>query len=128
MIFFNLLTTASAKWLFIDFTVKCLTILLVNGETLERERFKITQTLSIKKKTDVKNKYPSATNLCAKCPWQCYTSSGNYSGYSGAFKCMMDGAGDVAFVKHTTVGDVGANASQYEYLCKDGRRSGVYKN
>ena len=41
---------------------------------------------------------------------------------------MMDGAGDVAFVKHTTVGDSGADASQYEYLCKDGTRSGVYKN
>ena len=41
---------------------------------------------------------------------------------------MMDGAGDVAFVKHTTVGESGADASQYEYLCKDGTRSGVYKN
>ena len=40
---------------------------------------------------------------------------------------MMDGAGDVAFVKHTTVGDSGVDASQYEYLCKDGTRSGVYK-
>ena len=81
----------------------------------------------LKKKTDVKNNYPAATNLCAKCPQECSSSSGNYSGYSGAFKCMMDGAGDVAFVKHTTLGDSGANASQYEYLCIDGRRSGVYK-
>ena len=40
---------------------------------------------------------------------------------------MMAGAGDVAFVKHTTVGDVGADASEYEYLCKDGGRMGVYK-
>ena len=40
---------------------------------------------------------------------------------------MMDGTGDVAFVKHTTVGDSGVDASQYEYLCKDGKRSGVYK-
>jgi len=109
-----------------------LTILLVNGETLERERFKLLKLkncvhLKQKKNTDVKKKYPSATNLCAKCPHEC-RSSGPYSGYSGAFKCMMDDAGDVAFVKHTTVGDVGATASQYEYLCKDGTRSGVYKN
>ncbi|XP_015772337.1 PREDICTED: melanotransferrin-like [Acropora digitifera] len=76
---------------------------------------------------DVKDKYSAATNLCAKCPWQCSTSSGNYSGYSGAFKCMMDGAGDVAFVKHTTVGDVGADASQYEYLCKDGTRDASWE-
>ena len=86
-----------------------------------------TQTVSIKKKTDVKNKYSSATNLCAKCPEECSSSTGPYSGYNGAFKCMMAGAGDVAFVKHTTVGDVGVDANQYEYLCKDGTRSGVYK-
>ncbi|KAK2574197.1 Serotransferrin [Acropora cervicornis] len=76
---------------------------------------------------NVKNKYSAATNLCAKCPQECSSSTGPYSGYNGAFKCMMDGAGDVAFVKHTTVGDVGANASLYEYLCKDGNRMGVYK-
>ena len=40
---------------------------------------------------------------------------------------MMAGAGDVAFVKHTTVGESGEDASQYMYLCKDGSRSGVYK-
>ena len=40
---------------------------------------------------------------------------------------MMDDAGDVAFVKHTTVGDSRVDASQYEYLCKDGTRKGVYK-
>ncbi|XP_067032998.1 melanotransferrin-like [Acropora muricata] len=76
---------------------------------------------------NVKNKYSSASNLCAKCPWQCDTSSGNYSGYAGAFKCMMDGAGDVAFVKHTTVGDSGEDASQYMYLCTDGTRSASWE-
>ncbi|KAK2574286.1 Melanotransferrin [Acropora cervicornis] len=71
---------------------------------------------------NVKNRYSAATNLCTKCQQECSSSTGPYSGYNGAFKCMMDGAGDVAFVKHTTVGDVGANASLYEYLCKDGNR------
>ncbi|XP_067032993.1 serotransferrin-like isoform X2 [Acropora muricata] len=77
---------------------------------------------------NVKEKYPSATNLCEKCPQECSSSTGPYSGYNGAFKCMMAGAGDVAFVKHTTVGDVGADASEYEYLCKDGGRMASWEN
>ena len=40
---------------------------------------------------------------------------------------MMEGAGDVAFVKHTTVKDSGEDSSLYEYLCTDGSRNGVYK-
>ena len=39
----------------------------------------------------------------------------------------MEGAGDVAFVKHTTVADSKADASKYQYLCTDGTRKGVYK-
>ena len=42
---------------------------------------------------------------------------------------MADGAGDVAFVKHTTTAEVLADGqygslNDYEYLCKDGRRMG----
>ena len=62
-------------------------------------------------------------NLCALCPDEC-TKAGNYSGYAGAFQCLKDGLGDVAFVKHTTVPS--AEASNYQYLCKDGSRAGMY--
>ena len=62
-------------------------------------------------------------NLCALCIDEC-SKQGYYSGYSGAFKCLKDGVGDVAFVKHTTVPS--AEASSYVYLCKDGTTDGRY--
>ena len=73
------------------------------------------------------------TNLCAICKgtgeYKCSKDSSKnaYVGYHGAFKCMGDGAGDVAFVKHTTtqeVVDAGGYGvvGDYEYLCKDGTR------
>ncbi|XP_068748594.1 melanotransferrin-like [Montipora capricornis] len=78
---------------------------------------------------NVKNKYPAATdNLCSLCSAECRTTNGNYSGYSGAFKCMNTGLGDVAFIKHTTLSENNANASQYEYLCKDGSRKGSWED
>lgn len=40
---------------------------------------------------------------------QTCSSNDEYYGYSGAFKCMMDDDGDVAFVKHTTADDENAN-------------------
>ena len=61
-------------------------------------------------------------NKCSKDP-----SKNAYVGYHGAFKCMADRVGDVAFVKHTTTQEVVAtggygSVADYEYLCKDGSR------
>ena len=67
-------------------------------------------------------------NLCEPmCLSEC-KAAGKYSGYSGAFKCLMDGVGEVAFVKHTTVMENvnASDASNYRYLCNDGSRAGTY--
>ena len=71
---------------------------------------------------DTKGNNPD--NLCALCKDEC-KNTGDYSGYSGAFKCMNDDVGVVAFVKHTTVTDnvKTEEVSNYEYLCKDGTRA-----
>ena len=63
------------------------------------------------------------SNLCDLCKDEC-NKTGNYSGYSGAFQCLKDGMGDVAFIKHTTVPP--ADANQFMYLCKDGNTKGRY--
>lgn len=54
-----------------------------------------------------------ATKLCSLCAGdiekndkstKCnFDSSESYSGYTGAFRCLVEGGGDVAFVKHVTV-------------------------
>ncbi|NXU35152.1 TRFE protein, partial [Drymodes brunneopygia] len=52
--------------------------------------------------------------------------TGPYSGYSGAFHCLKDGKGAVAFVKHTTVQEnAPAEKDEYELLCLDGTRQPV---
>uniref|UniRef100_A0A8C4RBB5 Transferrin-like domain-containing protein n=1 Tax=Eptatretus burgeri TaxID=7764 RepID=A0A8C4RBB5_EPTBU len=92
---------------------------------------------------------PLDSNLCKKCVGsgvnivgdsdtdKCKRSSSErYSGYSGAFRCMAEGAGDVAFVKHLTVPENtdGANpapwannlkSSDFELLCIDGTRAPI---
>ncbi|KAJ8034044.1 Melanotransferrin [Holothuria leucospilota] len=57
-----------------------------------------------------------------------------YYGYAGAFRCLAEGAGDVAFVRHVTVEeyaglhkkDLGWNthltSNDFQYLCPDGTR------
>jgi len=79
---------------------------------------------------DEASKYKNLCELCAgtgtdKCTKD--SSKNRYVGYHGAFKCMGDGKGDVAFVKHTTtqevVDDGGyGKVDDYEYLCRNGTR------
>ncbi|KAG5847739.1 hypothetical protein ANANG_G00129410 [Anguilla anguilla] len=63
-------------------------------------------------------------NLCKLCGNDCSRTHKNpFYDDSGAFKCLVEGGGDVAFVKHTTVPD--SEKSKYELLCKDGTRKSV---
>lgn len=66
--------------------------------------------------------------LCQLCPGCGCSSLQPYFGYVGAFKCLKDGGGDVAFVKHTTIFEVlpqQADRDQYELLCPDNTRKPV---
>lgn len=58
-------------------------------------------------------------------------ASEDYYGHSGAFRCLVEGGGDVAFVKHTTVQEnTGGKrrewwarntlSDEFELLCPDG--------
>ncbi|XP_008152421.2 lactotransferrin [Eptesicus fuscus] len=74
--------------------------------------------------------YPNLCRLCAgtgenKCAC---SSQEPYFGYSGAFKCLKDGVGDVAFVKDSTLFENlpdKAERDQYELLCPDNTRKSV---
>lgn len=58
-------------------------------------------------------------------------SADPYIGFEGAFKCLLE-AGDVAFLKHTTVQEMissqlyrGKSTDEFELLCKNGQRMPV---
>nr|ADZ05535.1 transferrin precursor [Mauremys mutica] len=71
---------------------------------------------------------PNLCRLCLGAGAQKCSRTGPYSGYSGAFQCLKDGAGDVAFVKHTTVLENDPSGKdEYELLCEDGSRKPVDK-
>ncbi|XP_053565774.1 serotransferrin-B [Bombina bombina] len=75
---------------------------------------------------------PGATevNLCRQCigkgTKKCTRSNDEpYYDYNGAFKCLKDNKGDVAFVKQTTV--PAEDYKNYELLCPDNTRKPIPK-
>uniref|UniRef100_A0A8C6RXP3 Lactotransferrin n=1 Tax=Nannospalax galili TaxID=1026970 RepID=A0A8C6RXP3_NANGA len=71
-----------------------------------------------------KKRFPNLCSLCAgKGANKCVSSSKEpYSGYSGAFKCLRDNAGDVAFTRESTIFENlpdKAERDQYKLLCPD---------
>uniref|UniRef100_A0A087XUD4 Serotransferrin n=1 Tax=Poecilia formosa TaxID=48698 RepID=A0A087XUD4_POEFO len=70
---------------------------------------------------------PGATRgskLCELCKGDCSRSQREpYYDYSGAFQCLVEDAGEVAFVKHLTVPD--SEKSNYELLCLDNTRATI---
>ncbi|KAK3866185.1 hypothetical protein Pcinc_028259 [Petrolisthes cinctipes] len=80
-------------------------------------------------------------NLCHLCRGngESYCSrdhSEPYYGFTGAFRCLVEGGGDIAFVKHTTVGEnVDGRRKEfwarnqlnadYQLVCLDGTRASV---
>ncbi|GJQ87813.1 putative ferric iron binding protein [Trypoxylus dichotomus] len=78
----------------------------------------------------------NSDKLCRECigkiPGGRCTDADPYAGYEGAFKCLLE-AGDVAFLKHTTIQDMllpgsgypGLRADAFQLLCKDGSRKSI---
>ncbi|XP_031831922.2 transferrin 2 [Nomia melanderi] len=77
-------------------------------------------------------------NMCDLCHGESFRycrrdASEDYFGYTGAFRCLVEGGGDVAFVKHTTVAENtdgkrketwarNTFTKDFELLCPDGTR------
>ncbi|XP_063907612.1 transferrin 2 isoform X1 [Zophobas morio] len=77
----------------------------------------------------------NSDRLCQLCigkiPGGRCSSSDPYAGYEGAFRCLVE-AGDIAFLKHTTVAElvaldefVSITKESFQLLCKDGSRRPV---
>ncbi|XP_076819066.1 serotransferrin-like [Clavelina lepadiformis] len=49
-------------------------------------------------------------------------SDERYYGYHGAFQCLKDGKGDVAFVKHSIPIEPGVDQSKFQLLCRNETR------
>lgn len=71
-------------------------------------------------------------HLCVgKVPGGWCTPTDPFIGFDGAFRCLME-AGDVAFLKHTTVQEMissksfkGVSIDEFQLLCKNGQRMPV---
>ncbi|XP_014663628.1 PREDICTED: melanotransferrin-like [Priapulus caudatus] len=86
-------------------------------------------------------KHRNPPNLCSLCrgtggAFCKRDDSEPYYGYSGALRCLLEGFGDVAFVRHTTVAENtdgqspgiwirGTILDDFELLCLDGTRAHV---
>ncbi|KAJ9586220.1 hypothetical protein L9F63_020129 [Diploptera punctata] len=80
-------------------------------------------------------------NMCDLCHGASFRycrrdASEDYFGYTGAFRCLVEGGGDVAFIKHTTAMENtdgkrkewwarNALTDDYELLCPDGTRASL---
>ncbi|XP_057713201.1 serotransferrin-like [Corythoichthys intestinalis] len=64
------------------------------------------------------------SQLCKSCKGDCSRSHNEpFYGYDGAFQCLVEDAGDVAFVNHLTVPD--KEKVKYELLCPDNTRARI---
>ncbi|XP_057707875.1 serotransferrin-like [Corythoichthys intestinalis] len=64
------------------------------------------------------------SQLCKNCKGDCSKSQNEpFYDYDGAFQCLVEDAGDVAFVNHLTVPD--DKEANYELLCPDNTRARI---
>ncbi|XP_073969990.1 transferrin 2 [Rhodnius prolixus] len=89
------------------------------------------------------NTGPPYDNMCHLCRGRSYRycrrdASEDYYGYTGALQCLVEGGGNVAFVKHTTVHEStdgkrrewwarNALIQDFQLLCSDGTRTSMDK-
>ena len=77
------------------------------------------------------SKKAGATKLCSLCSGsgsdKCSRSSKeSYYGYDGAFKCLKDGPGDVAFIKAAILNALSpADKAKYKLLCMNNTQAGM---